>query len=1043
MSKRKRNDNSDTSKKGQTGSLDEVAAISAAVKTFTVKDASQRTAPKQSTFHNTGLPAYFSLREAEKALAMNPRDKTIFSFELPTKSRLYVIGSLKEFAKICFERSDNCYPSFKYNYELLFDNKPMKLYCDAEYYHSENEEKDPLLVLDALKYYICKTFSEISSPPAPADLLVETCHRDGKISFHIKIPDQFGVVTCMAHQKAFWSRVVQAAEQDITSEDSERKNKARNMRVFRTRNNKVGEDWVLDFSVYKTHSQLFRNLKAAKCPSKGVVKEADFLVPFGKSLKQVTATDWFCSLIMNVSSNSPTLPIPCHWTPTTSNFTPQEMQKSYVGGATELKDAMISDSDFKLFTSLMKDVDANWSIDEKSRLLVKSVYYNEVVDILPKAILIIPKSTYCPIKKGHHDTCAVSLKIRQDGSISINCLANNHPNQANQLHLPFWSFSSSTRNDILLDKWANHKWISSLNERFACLRITPTKKDIVEFYVDGEECNLEFYSCDNLKSFYTNCSAYSVKRRDQKSSEEQQPSLQKNNPIVCWYGSNGRKNFNKMDFDPMCKTNKNLNTWRGFGIKPKESSNPCPLLRQHIKEVLVSNNEEHYHYLINWMAWLIQRPHIKTKVAPVFISEQGSGKSFLAEVLMKILWVHCMQVIDQQHFFGKFNGFLENKVLIILNESTWGGDKAHEGQLKSYITDDQSTMQEKFGEITQKRNYLNVIILSNNAFSFPGTPDNRRILCTEVSNHRIGDHEYFNKLYAEFYNEGDREFLYFLQKHTIPNGWTPSEYLPRRTPGILRAIIQDRSNIELPWLMSKLHQGGWTAQIKTETFRGFHMNKSHIIYYETENTVSSNELMDAWDSECSTNRDLQRYSKIRDIKQLKTFFTKWLCGKECKLFQETTTKDLDGKKVRGYKFGSVQQIRQHFAREWGYDQWDNEDDCHESEEFSDSAPKSKKPKPSQEQIRKLSHLCLQGDSSAIDYVNHIFGNDAMSIGENSNDSKMSLARSEAERNVDQRHDEYMASIEDDLNTNPYFKMDDIQEDSDESKDSNLAYRKRI
>ncbi len=1036
MNKRKRND-SGSSKKGQTGSLDEVAAISAAVKTFTVQDAA-----KPRAFHNTGLPAYFNLREAENALTKGPSDKTIFSFELTNKSRLFVIGSWTEFAKICFERNDNCYPSFKYNYEVLFDNTPMKLYCDAEYYQSENEEKDTELVLDALEYYICKVLGEISSPPDPTDLQVETCHRDGKMSFHIKVPDRFGIVTSMAQQRAFWSRVTQLAEQDSKVQDVEKKNQALNLRVFRTQNSEVREDWVLDFSVYKSYSQQFRNLKAAKCPANGVVKEADFLVPFGKTLKQITVNDWFASLIMKVTPNSPKLAIPSDWLQTASNIVRHETPKK--SGDAELQNTTTSDNDFKLFTTLMKEIDTEWSLDNKSRLLVKAVYYNETVDILPRALLVVPKSTYCPIKKGHHDTCAVSLTIRQDGSISINCLSNNHPNQAkNVLHLPMANFNSLIRNEILVEKWGDFRWITSLNERFACLRSAPPKKDVVEFYVDGGECNLDFYSYDYLKTFYKNCSAYSIKQVERKNAaEQQQQGLQKNNPFICWHDSNGRRNFDKIVFDPLSSSKKNLNTWQGFAVKPKESDNPCPLIRQHIKEVLASNNEEHYNYLINWMACLIQRPHIKTKVAPVFISEQGSGKSFLAEVLMKILGVHCVQIIDQQHFFGRFNGFLENRVLIILNESTWGGDKAQEGQLKSYITDDQSTMQEKFGDIKQKRNYLNVMILSNNEFAFPGTQDNRRYCCTEVSNHRIGDYEYFNKLYAEFGNDGAAEFLQFLQRHIIPNGWTPSEQLPRRTPGILRAISHDRSNIELPWLISKLHRSGWKAVIKMETSRGIHTKDSLIIDYNKENYVSSEELMEAWDSECNSNKDLQRYSKIKDIKQLKTFFTKWLCTKDCQLFEDTMIKSpLHGKKVRGYKFGSVVEIRQLFTREWGFAQWNSDEDFDEDEEHSDSLPKTKKPKPSREQINELNRLIAEGSPIGLSYAKHIFGFDeSINISEDSNQSdKMSLAHSEQNNdNVDVHNNSIQNKLSDEE-----ALMDDIQDDSDEDQHLNAAYRRVI
>jgi len=64
--------------------------------------------------------------------------------------------------------------------------------------------------------------------------------------------------------------------------------------------------------------------------------------------------------------------------------------------------------------------------------------------------------------------------------------------------------------------------------------------------------------------------------------------------------------------------------------------------------------------------------------------------------MLKIFGRHGTEVVNSRHFVGNFNSHLQYKVLVVLNEAIWGGDKAAEGVMKASTTEG-TTIYEKKG----------------------------------------------------------------------------------------------------------------------------------------------------------------------------------------------------------------------------------------------------------------------------------------------------------------------------------------------------------
>jgi len=226
--------------------------------------------------------------------------------------------------------------------------------------------------------------------------------------------------------------------------------------------------------------------------------------------------------------------------------------------------------------------------------------------------------------------------------------------------------------------------------------------------------------------------------------EEGEKKIMKFDPFKWWCEWGNRREVRAIGFDPRKTPNSDLfNLWNGFNISKEvadsyDENDAVPIL-DHIKELWCNGDEDAYEYVINYFSHIIQKPHIKTGVLLALKSKQGGGKGIILDKIAQIIGDnHYAQNSNANFLFGDFNGQLEGKILINLDEAFWGGDKKLEGVIKNKITEKRQTINKKNKENYMIDDYANYIITTNNDWFAGTTEDDRRHYCLELNNKLSG-----------------------------------------------------------------------------------------------------------------------------------------------------------------------------------------------------------------------------------------------------------------------------------------------------------------
>lgn len=114
-----------------------------------------------------------------------------------------------------------------------------------------------------------------------------------------------------------------------------------------------------------------------------------------------------------------------------------------------------------------------------------------------------------------------------------------------------------------------------------------------------------------------------------------------------WSEDPKMKEYTEVTFDCNQKLVKDyqFNLFDGFGNHLRDVTNKrthsenekflAPIF-DHIRS-LVNFNEEHFIYLLNYFAQLVQQPHILPNICIVFISEEGVGKDMFLELVGNVI----------------------------------------------------------------------------------------------------------------------------------------------------------------------------------------------------------------------------------------------------------------------------------------------------------------------------------------------------------------------------------------------------------------------
>lgn len=219
-----------------------------------------------------------------------------------------------------------------------------------------------------------------------------------------------------------------------------------------------------------------------------------------------------------------------------------------------------------------------------------------------------------------------------------------------------------------------------------------------------------------------------------------------------WLSSPERRQYDGIVFEPNKTNPRFYNKWQGFTCAPlegkptTEAELALSLFHTHITRNLCGGNKEHADWIFGWFAHIFQKPQEKARTALVLRGKKGTGKSAIFILLRRLLGEHFFSVANRRYLTGNFNGHLEAKLLYVLEEAFWSGDKSTDGILKDLVTGEMHVIERKGREAYEVKNLCRVVVLGNEDWVVPATEDERRYAVFDVSNENRGDDQFFGSM---------------------------------------------------------------------------------------------------------------------------------------------------------------------------------------------------------------------------------------------------------------------------------------------------------
>ncbi|MBO9518478.1 MAG: bifunctional DNA primase/polymerase [Porphyrobacter sp.] len=183
------------------------------------------------------------------------------------------------------------------------------------------------------------------------------------------------------------------------------------------------------------------------------------------------------------------------------------------------------------------------------------------------------------------------------------------------------------------------------------------------------------------------------------------------------------------------------NTYRDSGIAPVEGDwSPF----EDFLNYLVPEEEERAH-LLRMIAWTVRNPGQKLRHALLFRSdEQGIGKSMLSEIWGALLGRRNVKKTSTEEINSDYQGFLQETLLIVVEELNRGVGPMVYNRMKDWITGDVVRVNEKFLVRREWPNTATFVMFTNLKTPMIIEDRDRRIMYIDSSAKRLKPEYYRN-----------------------------------------------------------------------------------------------------------------------------------------------------------------------------------------------------------------------------------------------------------------------------------------------------------
>lgn len=229
--------------------------------------------------------------------------------------------------------------------------------------------------------------------------------------------------------------------------------------------------------------------------------------------------------------------------------------------------------------------------------------------------------------------------------------------------------------------------------------------------------------------------------------------------------------------------------------------------------------------LISYMAACVQYPGTKFQWAPVLQGTEGNGKSLVANCVAYAIGQDFTHAPRASQLAEKFNGYLEAKLFILVEEVHMGGRREMLDELKPYITNPRIELRGMGQEKRMIDNVANWFFCTNHRDAVLKSRNDRRYAvfftaqqsADDINRDGMGG-SFFPRLYDWLRLDGYAHVAHWLATYPIPDDLNPATMCHRapETSSTVEAVVASTGAVEAE-IMEAVEaenvgfRGGWIS----------------------------------------------------------------------------------------------------------------------------------------------------------------------------------------------------------------------------------------
>ena len=193
--------------------------------------------------------------------------------------------------------------------------------------------------------------------------------------------------------------------------------------------------------------------------------------------------------------------------------------------------------------------------------------------------------------------------------------------------------------------------------------------------------------------------------------------------IDKWIKDKDIRVYDKVDLYPpplKCPDN-HFNLWTGYEIENISINDTyeAEYIQQGFDFIInhwkLLSSDNYFDYFLKFIAYTVQYPALKPLIAIYINSKPGLGKERgLYYIFQQIFGLkYCLITENMNDVFGDFNGLIENKIIIVLDELKISNSSKYQESIKSIITQDYNKIHNKNIKKYNSRNSTHLFGFSN------------------------------------------------------------------------------------------------------------------------------------------------------------------------------------------------------------------------------------------------------------------------------------------------------------------------------------------